>query len=78
MENYEQFKGQMIDVSNYEWVSIRSVADIIADVFRARVVPGTFASTFQTKVNEPRLDFLQSGWKPKISLKEGIEGLCTE
>jgi nucleoside-diphosphate-sugar epimerase len=76
MENYEQFKGQMIDISNYEWVSIRTVADLIADVFRARVIPGTIESTFQTKVNEPRTDFLRTGWKPKISLKEGIEGLC--
>jgi nucleoside-diphosphate-sugar epimerase len=76
MENYDEFKGHMIDISNYEWVSIRSVADIIADVFRARVIPGTVESTFQTKVNEPRPDFIRSGWKPKISLKEGIEGLC--
>jgi nucleoside-diphosphate-sugar epimerase len=76
MENYEQFKGQMIDISNYEWVSIRTVADLIADVFRARVIPGTIESTFQTKVNEPRTDFLRTGWKPKISLNEGIEGLC--
>ena len=76
MENYDEFKGQMIDISSYEWVSIRSVAELIADVFHARVIPGTVESTFQTKVNEPSRDFLRSGWKPKISLKEGIEGLC--
>jgi nucleoside-diphosphate-sugar epimerase len=76
MENYNQFKGQMIDISNYEWVSIRTVADLIANIFHARVIPGTVESTFQTKVNEPRPDFLRTGWKPKISLKEGIEGLC--
>jgi nucleoside-diphosphate-sugar epimerase len=77
MENYDEFKGHMIDISSYEWVSIRSVADIIADVFRAGVIPGTVESTFQTKVNEPRPDFLlRSGWKPKISLKDGIAGLC--
>ena len=76
MENYDEFKGQMIDISSYEWVSIRAVAELIADVFRAGVVPGTVESTFQTKVNEPRRDFLRSGWKPKISLKEGIEDLC--
>ena len=78
MENYDDFKGQMIDISSYEWVSIRSVAELIADVFHARVIPGTIESTFQTKVNEPRPDFLlRSVWKPKISLKEGIEGLCS-
>jgi nucleoside-diphosphate-sugar epimerase len=76
MENYDEFKGQMVDISSYEWVSIRTVADLIADVFSARVVPGTVSSTFQTKVNEPRPGFLRSGWKPKINLKEGIEGLC--
>jgi nucleoside-diphosphate-sugar epimerase len=78
MENYDEFKGQMVDISSYEWVSIRTVAELIADVFRARVIPGTVGSTFQTKVNEPRPDFLRTGWKPRISLKEGIEGLCTE
>jgi len=78
MTHYDEFKGRMIDVSNYEWVSIRSVADIIANVYHATVSPGSIKSTFQTKVNEPRLDFLQSGWKPCITLKEGIEGLCTE
>jgi nucleoside-diphosphate-sugar epimerase len=76
MENYDEFKGQMIDISNYEWVSIRAVAELIGDVFCARVIPGTVESTFQTKVNEPRPDFLRTGWKPKITLKEGIEGLC--
>jgi nucleoside-diphosphate-sugar epimerase len=81
MENFDSVKqdyGTMIDISNYEWVSIRSVADIIADVYQATVYPGTIKSTFQTKVNESRPDFLRSGWKPKISLKEGIEGLCNE
>lgn len=81
MENFESVKreyGSMIDISSYEWASIKSIADIIANVYRARVVPGTVESTFQTKLNEPRSDFLRSGWKPKISLKEGIEGLCNE
>jgi GDP-L-fucose synthase len=79
MTHYDEFKGQMIDISSYEWVSIRTVAELIADVFSARVIPGTIESTFQTKVNEPRPTFLlRSGWKPKISLKEGIEDLCTE
>jgi nucleoside-diphosphate-sugar epimerase len=76
MENYDEFKGQMVDISSYEWVSIRTVAELIADVFRARIISGTVESTFQTKVNEPRPDFLRSGWIPKISLKKGIEDLC--
>jgi nucleoside-diphosphate-sugar epimerase len=76
MENYDEFKGQMVDISSYEWVSIRTVAELIADVFRARIISGTVESTFQTKVNDPRPDFLRSGWIPKISLKKGIEDLC--
>ncbi len=79
MENFESVKskyGSMIDISNYEWVSIKTVAEIIAQFYNAELCPGSVTSSFQTKVNEPRPDFLASGWKPRISLKDGIEGLC--
>jgi nucleoside-diphosphate-sugar epimerase len=81
MENFESVKskyGSMIDISNYEWVSIKTVADIIAQFYNAELRPGSITSSFQTKVNEPRPDFLASGWKPRISLKDGIEGLCAK
>jgi nucleoside-diphosphate-sugar epimerase len=75
MTHYDDFKGRMIDISNNDWVSIISIAQIIADTYGATVVPGTVKASYQTKVNEPSREFLNTGWSPKISLKEGIEQL---
>jgi nucleoside-diphosphate-sugar epimerase len=72
MTHYDEFKGRMIDVSNYEWVSILSVANTVADIHGAIVVPGTKKANYQTKTNEPSKQFLETGWVPKISLREGI------
>jgi len=75
MTHYGEFKGRMFDISNHEWVSILSVAHIIADTYGATVVPGTIKASYQTRLNEPSRVFLNTGWSPKISLKEGIEQL---
>lgn len=72
MKHYETFKGQTVDISNYTWISIREVADMIGDMFHVPVIPGTLQSTFQTKVNEPSRDFLFTGWTSMVSLHEGI------
>lgn len=72
MTNYDEFKGRMIDISNHDWVSILSVAHLIAEMYNAKVVPGTIKASYQTKVNEPSRDFLSTGWTPNVSLRDGI------
>jgi nucleoside-diphosphate-sugar epimerase len=62
----------MVDISNHEWVSILSVAQLVAEMYKAKVVPGTLKASYQTKVNEPSRDFLSTGWIPKVSLRDGI------
>ena len=72
LENIDSFKGKMIDLSSFEWITIRSVADVIAARYNAKVIPGTVTASYQTKVNEPRQDFLETGWKPEISIEDYI------
>jgi len=82
VNNFEQCKneyGSVIDVSNFEWVTILEVAHIVAHVYGpgVSVIPGTLLATFQTKQNEPRPDFSKSGWIPYIPLVEGVRMLST-
>ena len=80
LENMDTVKiqyGTMIDLSSFDWISIRSVADIIATKYNAKVIPGTVKATYQTKVNEPRKDFLKSGWKPEISIEDYVSEISS-
>lgn len=77
MDNFDDVKktyGSLIDISSYEWVTIRDVAEKVSHSFPGtKIIPGTVRSTFQIKYNEPSDTFLKSGWKPEISLEEGIK-----
>ncbi len=56
------------DVTSAEWVSVRDLAQIIADLTGACVVPGTrVGSTPRTPVVGPI-----PGWEPTLSLREGL------
>jgi nucleoside-diphosphate-sugar epimerase len=56
-------------------VGVLDVARIIAKELDAAVIPSLTEATFQTKVNEPSDYILQLGWKPEISLEDGIKQL---
>jgi len=70
--------GTIIDISNFQWVSIFDVAQLVAKVCGpgVEVIPGTRETSFQTKTNEPRTNFKSSLWIPKISLEDGIRMLA--
>jgi nucleoside-diphosphate-sugar epimerase len=78
MDSYKKYSGLTIDISSFEWVSILDVANIIADVCGpgVEVIPGKAESSFQTRVNQPLSDIRKTGWKPSITLYEGITLLC--
>ncbi|HTQ49479.1 MAG TPA: NAD(P)-dependent oxidoreductase [Candidatus Acidoferrales bacterium] len=56
------------DITSFEWVSVRRVADIIADLTGAKVVPG--AKTGSTPITPIRGKV--PGWTPNIPLEEGL------
>ena len=74
MNSYKKYSGLTVDVSSFEWVSIREVADLVAELYGpgVQVIQGKAESNFQTCVNEPNRDIRKAGWKPKISLREGL------
>jgi nucleoside-diphosphate-sugar epimerase len=74
MNSYKKYSGLTIDISSFEWVSIIEVANIVAKLCgpEVNVFPGKAESSFQTHVNEPNWDIRKAGWKPIITLSNGI------
>lgn len=75
VDRYTEFSGKTVDISSFKWTSIHEVANVVAAVCGpgVDVVPGHVVSGFQTKVNTPGEDFLNTGWTPCISLEDGIK-----
>lgn len=60
--------GGLYDVSSFEWVSVRSMAQIVADLTGAQVVPGTRVGS--TPVT-PMVGKIPD-WEPALTLREGL------
>jgi nucleoside-diphosphate-sugar epimerase len=60
--------GGIYDVTTFEWVSVRSMAQLIADLTGAKVVPGTRVGL--TPVT-PMVGKVPD-WKPNLTLREGL------
>ena len=59
-----------VDVTNFQWVSIKDVAKIICNDVRVTDI----TVTTHDRQNEPRA-FILNYWKPTISLVEGVSSL---
>lgn len=57
------------DITNFEWVSVRAVADIIAALTGATVIPGERRGS--TPITPMRGKV--TGWEPAVSLHQGLE-----
>jgi nucleoside-diphosphate-sugar epimerase/predicted O-methyltransferase YrrM len=70
-ENYDSLKGETIDLSSGEWITIKDIAVKIADIIKnVYVVPGKVKII--EKLREPN-KFFDKYWKPKISIDEGLK-----
>lgn len=63
--------GGVYDVSSFEWVRVRDMAQIIADLTGARVVPGTRVGS--TPVT-PMIGKIPD-WEPALQLREGLSNM---
>jgi nucleoside-diphosphate-sugar epimerase len=68
-----KFQG-VYDVSSFEWVTIRQVADTIASLTGADVIPGTRTGSTPITPMVGRIP----GWMPSISLAEGLSRTVEE
>ncbi len=67
-----------LHITNFEWNTILEVADIIKERIPCKVTPSTDIDTVQlNKRNEPD-PYILNFWKPKISLKDGINKIINE
>jgi nucleoside-diphosphate-sugar epimerase len=71
-------RDQELHITNFEWNTILEVADIIKERFPCKISPSKEIDTVQlNKRNEPD-PYILNFWKPKISLKEGINKIINE
>ena len=59
---------RVCDVSSFEWVSIRQVADVIASITGADVIPGERVGRTPNTPMQGKIP----GWLPEVSLEEGL------
>jgi nucleoside-diphosphate-sugar epimerase len=62
---------RLADLTAGEWTSIKTVAGIIGELMRARVVPGP-SEGYETLIEPVNL---LPGWSPRISLRAGLEAV---
>jgi len=71
-------RDEELHITNFEWNTILDVAEIIKEQISCKITPSTEIDTVQlNKRNEPD-PYILNFWKPKISLKEGINRIINE
>jgi len=67
--------ARIYDLTTFEWITIREIADMIADMTKAKVIPGDKKGVdrnFATIKGKPPI------WQPKISMEEGLKIMISE
>ncbi len=62
------------DVSSFEWVQIKEVAEIICDLTKVKLIPGKKRGHTTPAPNRGRLP----GWLPSVTLEEGIKRMVNQ
>ena len=77
-QKYDEIdRDENLHITNFEWNTILEVAEIIKETIPCEIIPSTEIDTVQlNKRNEPD-QYILKYWKPKISLKEGINKIIT-
>jgi nucleoside-diphosphate-sugar epimerase len=71
-------RNEELHITNFEWNSILEVADIINEQLPCKITPSIEIDTVQlNKRNEPD-PYILNFWKPKISLRKGINKIIKE
>jgi len=74
MLNFNRFhKDEKLHLANFKWNTILEVAEIIAENFNAKIIPGVTLDNVQQGIkNQPNRKLLDY-WKPVTSLRDGIK-----
>lgn len=73
MLNYQLIpESEELHLANFEWNSILEVAQIIGDVYGAKIIPGESGDNVQLDIKNTPNKYLLRLWQPKTKLKDGI------
>jgi len=76
MDRFNEIEEKQLDVSNFKWIKIKKIAEIVASHFDGcDVFPSTETDDIQRSLLvEPRKDILKY-WQPETSIEDGIKNL---
>lgn len=73
MTKYDELdRKNSLDVTSFEWTTIREIAEIISELNNTNYEKGLKNDIQQNKQNEPT-SYILNFWKPEIKLKDGIK-----
>jgi nucleoside-diphosphate-sugar epimerase len=74
----KKFAGSSLDVTSFEWTSIKEIAYIVSSICgNVPVIPGAKEDTVQKLVDVPPSEYILQYWKPNLTLKEGIQNVIS-
>ena len=69
----EKFSRMSLDVTSFEWTSIKEIADVVSKICGdVPVIPGTKEDVVQKLVDIPPDKEILEYWSPELTLEEGI------
>lgn len=71
-------KTKNYHITNFEWVTILEVANILKDISGCDVNIGTKQDQTQMNAMNPADPYILNFWKPKTSLRDGIQQIYNE
>lgn len=73
MLNFNKFpQDQELHLAKFEWNSILEVANIIAEIYDSKVIPGRSIDNLQFGIKNEPSKFILDYWQPSTSLQKGI------
>lgn len=79
MMNHNIFKNKTIDFSNFQWINILNIAEIIKTILLnkynidVKITTNLNGKNNHSIINNPESSILENYWKPKITIEKGIE-----
>jgi nucleoside-diphosphate-sugar epimerase len=65
---------EIVDITSFEWVRVRDIAEIIASITGAKVIPGSKVGSTPITPIRGKLP----GWRAKVSLEEGLSRMIDQ
>ena len=69
----QKFSGLSLDVTSFEWTSIKDIADVVSKICgNVPVISGTKEDTVQKLVDVPPSKEILTHWSPQLTLEAGV------